>query len=473
MIKVNNSALYMIGEVIPRILSILLLPIYTRYFSPDDYGIMSYIDSLIVFVFMFSILSLNSYVLRTYFEQKNLTEQKKLVGNIFVFIASYNIFTFFFFSFFLTVLLEILGSEINFLPLVFLALVANFFETFSIIPLVLLRINEKAGQFIFYSLSKTFLQIFLILAFVIILDYGIDGKYYAMILANFIFALIYIKMMLKESILNFYFQQIKSALKFSLPLAPGAISFVILDISDRVILEKYVTLEDLGLYSIAYTLGFGLNVVINGSYRAFEPILFKNFSHHNFLEIFIKIKDSFFALVFFAALFLILYSQEVLKIVATDSYFSASYIVPIIVLAAIAKGIYMLYAVLAMYGKNTKIIGLAIMFGAIVNLIINLVFIPKYGVLVAAISTVISFLLISFIIQVISYKYIKLPMFVYVKDYLLLTLFAILTYVLFYKMKIEYSTDVTILKTLIFILFSLFIKWYYNINFKGLLKNAN
>lgn len=463
----------MIGETVPKIISILLLPVYTRYFSPEDYGIMSYIDSLIIFVLIFSILSLNSYVLRNYFEQKDITEQKKLVGNIFLFISIYNVLTFFFFSFLLYGLLEILDSNINFLPLVFLALIANFFETFSVIPLVLLRINEKAKQFIFYSLSKTVLQILLTLLFVILLDYGIDGKYYSLILANSIFAVIYIKMMLQESILNFNLKQINSALKFSLPLVPGAIAFIILDISDRIILEKYVTLQELGLYSIAYILGFGLNVIINGSYRAFEPVLFKSFSHQNFSEIFIKTKDNFFALVFLAALFFILFSQEILRIVATDSYFSASYIVPIIVLAAIAKGIYLLYAVLAMHGKNTKLIGLAIVFGAMVNLIINLIFIPKYGVLVAAISTVVSFLLIALIIQIISYKYCKLPIVNYLKDYFLLTIFSLLTYILFYKIKIEYSTDWLIIKIGIFIVFSFLIKKLYTINFKGLLHNAN
>ena len=61
---------------------------------------------------------------------------------------------------------------------------------------------------------------------------------------------------------------------------------------------------------------------------------------------------------------------------ATDKYYHASYIVPIIVLAAIAKSIYLLYAVLAMYEKNTKLIALAIVIGAFVNLLINLIFIP-------------------------------------------------------------------------------------------------
>ena len=51
------------------------------------------------------------------------------------------------------------------------------------------------GQFIFYSLSKTTFQVILLLLFVILLDYGIEGKYYGLILANFIFALIYIRMM--------------------------------------------------------------------------------------------------------------------------------------------------------------------------------------------------------------------------------------------------------------------------------------
>ena len=69
--------------------------------------------------------------------------------------------------------------------------------------------------------------------------------------------------MRKEAIFNFNYQQIKEALKFSLPLVPASMAFI-LGYMDRFILQQYVSLKDMGIYSIAYTLGFAVNVVISG-----------------------------------------------------------------------------------------------------------------------------------------------------------------------------------------------------------------
>ena len=78
----------MIGDIIPKVIGLFLMPILTRYLSPEDYGIMTYTESIALFVYAFTILSLNSYLLRHYSDISSDIEKKKFVGNLFVFIMS-------------------------------------------------------------------------------------------------------------------------------------------------------------------------------------------------------------------------------------------------------------------------------------------------------------------------------------------------------------------------------------------------
>lgn len=140
----------MIGEIIPKMLSLLLLPIMTRYLTPADYGVIAYVDAIIIFVFVFSLMSLNSYILREYFQLKEITEQKKMIGNFFLTLVCYNIVSLFIFIGLLSFLFSVLELQFNFFPIMLLALLANFFEIFSIFPQIIYRIQQKAIIYILY-----------------------------------------------------------------------------------------------------------------------------------------------------------------------------------------------------------------------------------------------------------------------------------------------------------------------------------
>lgn len=448
--KINNSILYIIGEIVPRAVGLFLMPVFTQYLSPEDYGIMSYTESIAVFMYIFSVLSLNSYLLRNYVEIKSDIEKKKFVGNLFVCIMSYNIVVMFVFSAVLSFVFEMMEIQVNFFPYMFLALLTNFFNIFAVIPMALYRIQEKARKFVSISLMSAFLQIILSLLFIITFDQGILGRYYGVLIASILFAGVYFNLMKKEVIFNFNYHQIREALKFSLPLVPASLSFLLLDISDRLILEQYVSLSQMGIYSIAYTLGFAVNVVINGGYKAFEPILFKNMHQEKFIHIFYDIKNMFLFFVFCMGLFFLLFSQEILYLMATADFYEAYLLVPIIVIAAVIKGLYMLYGVMMMAQNKTKLLSAAAVLGATVNIGLNILFIPTYGIVAAAISTVLGFLIMTIFIHIVVHSYFPLNFYHDIKDYLSILFLSLMSYLLFYNTELEISRETFLMKVIIF-----------------------
>jgi O-antigen/teichoic acid export membrane protein len=438
----------MIGEIVPRLLNFLLLPIMTRYLTPADYGVIGYVDSIILFVFIFSVFSLNVFLIREYFDLDSFQSKKKLIGNFFIILIAYNFFLFFivfglfYFSF------QFLETQFPIVPFLTIALVCNFLEIFCLFPQIIYRVQERALSYVYFASSKTLFHVIAVIFFLHFYyeDHGPIVKYYGVLLPCFIYALLSFYIVKKNAIFSFNFSQIKEGILFAMPLVLGALSICIIDVSDRIILENYVSMKDIGIYSIAYALGFGINIIIKGSYKAFEPLIYKNSKDHNFLTFFTAIKNEYYALIFVSCLFVVFFSKEIVIFILPDTYYSAHTLIPIIVLAGFAKGIYTMQSMLLMIEKKTKVISKIMMLGAALNVLVNLLFIEYFGVIIAAISTLLSFLLMAFLVHKESFKYYQLSFQPESKDYLPLVVLALIVYLLYFYLDVSIGLYSTLIK---------------------------
>jgi O-antigen/teichoic acid export membrane protein len=458
----------MIGETLPKLIGLLLLPIMTKYLTPEEYGIFAYIDAIILFVFVFSIISLNTYLLREYFELDTIINRKKLLGNFFLFLISYNFILFFFLYFLLYSLFFYVNVKFEIMPILTLALLVNFFEIFNIFPQIIYRVQEKAIKYIYFTISKVFFQVLAILFFLINMDQGVFSKYYGLLLVGIVYAIISFFIVKENAIFSFNLKQLKEGLFFSFPLVFGALSFIALDISDRIILERYVSMRELGIYSIAYALGFSINVIIKGSYKAFEPLIFKNSRKEGFMDIFKSVKNEYFTLIFSIGLLVILFSKELVLLLVDSNFYEAHLLVPIIVLAAVAKGVYSLYAVLLIINKKTKTLSLIIIIGATVNIAINLLYIEDYGSSAAALSTFFAYLIMSLLVHINSFYYYKFSYLIEAKDYAIIGVGFIVVYLMYYYLNTNITFGTILVKSFIFLFALLLIANFYNISIRNI-----
>src|SRR5205085_5105954 len=117
-------------------------------------------------------------------------------------------------------------------------------------------------------------------------------------------------------------EQIKAALKFSLPLLPGALSYLVISMLDRIILERYVSLSELGIYSVASTLALTLNIVIQGLYRSFEQKIFKAHNNENYLTLVDILYKIYIASLFIHGFFMVLFARVVLIFFTSSQYYA-------------------------------------------------------------------------------------------------------------------------------------------------------
>lgn len=307
----NKAILYSIGEVIPRALSFLLLPVLTAYITAEEYGIISYTNSAMTFVFVIASLSLNTFLLRHFFLEKNPDKRRDLVGSVFSFVLIFNLLLLFFQWLLAPFIIDKLGINIPFTPYFELAILNNFFDVIAIIPLVLYRVNDNAKSFVVVNITKTILQYVLVFIFLSKFKMGVEGSYMGKLLANLPFLIIYALIIRKYGNFKIDLTIIKSALRFSLPLLPGSIAYILIALSDRLILERYISLNDLGLYSIAFTFALALNVITQALYKAIEPVLFKVYNSDSFLETNDKLYKTYLFLIILFAFIISIFSKEV------------------------------------------------------------------------------------------------------------------------------------------------------------------
>ena len=396
---VKNTLYYTIGEIVPRIISFFLLPIYTVYLTAIEYGINSYILAVMSFVLVFSTLSLNTFLLANYSREESEKVRREMVGSVFLFIIFFNIILVGLQIVLFPIIISYFNLNIPFYPYFLLAILINFFEAVSIIPLVIYRVKEDAKMFLKLNLSKTLLQFILIYVFVVFFEEGLEGSLNGRLLANVPFFFIYLFLIRRNAILKINTKIIRQALKFSLPLLPGGVSFLLITLSDRVIMERYITLDQIGIFSVAATLAFVLNIVIQALYKSFEPIIFREFTKIDFQDTNIKLYRFYLFAIFSTAFCISIFSKEFFQIATSGVFIEGYKIVPYLIISVVVSGINTYFGIIIIANKKTVLFSSVFMITAIINVMLNFLFIPLYGYYGAIFASIVSFLVAYIIFQ--------------------------------------------------------------------------
>jgi O-antigen/teichoic acid export membrane protein len=330
--------IYMAGNVLAQALAFFVLPVFTRYLSPTDYGILSYTGSLTQLLYILSLLSLNSFVLRHYFELDNEADRRELFGTICLFLLPLNLLLLFLEFLILPLVFSGAGIKIAFHPYMSVALLVNFFEVASVLPLAYYRVTANAWPYFWLISLKSILGIVLGLILVIGFDMGVMGRYYGSLAANVMFLFVYMTIMFRIATFHFRMETVKKGLKFSLPLVLPAFASIAFVTLDRIVLERYVSLAEMGLYSVAFVLGTALSIVNRSFYLAIEPEMYEMFSHEGFEERVVTLKNRFLYGFMMLGCTIIVFSKEITRLAASPAFFNSYRIIPFFVVGIIFRG---------------------------------------------------------------------------------------------------------------------------------------
>lgn len=206
-----------------------------------------------------------------------------------------------------------------------------------------------------------------------------------------LFAGLYISMMRKGKLL-FDKSYWKYALLFNLPLLPHYLSQVILNQSDRIMIEKMCGISEVGYYSVAYSLAMVMQIFNSAISSTMNPWIYRSIKEKTYQRIG---HVSYTVLVAIAAInfLMVAVGPELLRIMAPGNYYQAIWVIPPITISVYFTFLYNLFATFEYYYNKTVWVMIASGVGAILNIALNLIFIPRFGFIAAGYTTLISYIL--------------------------------------------------------------------------------
>ena len=183
---------------------------------------------------------------------------------------------------------------------------------------------------------------------------------------------------------------LKSSIRFALPIIPGSISALVLTFADRYLIEYYTGLEEVAIYSMGYTIAAILSMAFLAIGKAWQPFMLEELKTGKVIRL-RKVARLYFLVILVMAVGIYFARHFILDILADESYADAAEIVPYILGGLIFYFIYTLYSNIAFYLRRTIILVIPGIAAAILNIILNIILIPKHGYEVAALTTLISY----------------------------------------------------------------------------------
>ena len=386
----------MLGMIIPKIISFILVPIFSRYLSPSEYGTFYALNTLsMIFTILFT-LSMQKAIPRLYFDYKDELERKKYLGTIFVGLSGISLISLILILVFQNQI-SMIYESIEFYPYFLLTILASFFGVFSLIPLAFYQINELPSKFITLSIILFLIESLSSVILVIVLDYGVIGLLVSKVIAPIILFPIYMKVIFNNTIICFDYEKFISSLKFSLPFIPTLLTVWVINLSDKLFLERMTSLEKVGIYSIAYAVASLVLMVSESLNRAIMPYFYRILTNDNDQKRAALVQSQYIKLIIFTSFGIYVFSGYFIEYFFDKSYHEAITLFPILVPAIMFSQLCSVYSLSISQTKKTYVLMYIHIVVAILNLLFNYFFILNYGIMGAAIATLITFIL-NFII---------------------------------------------------------------------------
>lgn len=403
-----NSGLYTFSNLLIKAIGFLLLPIYTLFLTPEDYGVVNLITSFNSVATYIIAFSLYAAVVRFYTDYKDDEELlKTFYGTVIVFVFGSGI-VFVTISFILkNYLIEWFFKGIDFYPAVVVGLLTLLFVCLHTVHQCILQGMQHGKKLTIINLTVFGLTVGFTIYFIAILKLGAVGVLLASLVINigyFIYMLIDLRINNLIAV-TFDYKTIKAALRYSIPLLPHNLSTHIASFAARIFINNKNSLSVVGLYSVANQFGNIIDTVQASVNAAFAPWFYDVLKNGGIKGRAEAVNLSKLLLLFYSYIYMGigLFSQEVIMLMTTERYVMAWTVIPILVLAYSVKSLYYFYVnILFYYKEAAQKLFIATITGSLFDVILAFILVPYYGMYGAALAFLIAKIVVVSIVVIMS-----------------------------------------------------------------------
>lgn len=397
----RNTIIFAISTFATKLISFLLIPLYTNILNPSEYGKVDLLFTICNFLYPLFTLNISEAIYRFSMDKRHDFEKIKSIGLIcFIFSALISVIT--------IPILYLIPNYKNYAMLYYFYLV-----TFSASQILLatLKGEEKLKLYGISNIINSISIAFFNVIYLLVLKKNIDGYFYSYILSNII-VILFIIIKTKDGF-NFHNKKIDKELfgnmiKYSLFLIPTSFMWWIINSSDRIMVTYFVGEYANGIYSISYKIPSLLTTMASIFNQAwmFSAITEKD---SNDVEKYTNdIFTKFFIIMNIFGLLILLVIKPLFKIYVSEEYYIAWKYVPFLVIGFIFMTSSTFISTSYNVYKDSKGFLFSGLIGAIINIILNIILIPILEVYGASIATCISYIIVFLYRKSDTKKYVKI-----------------------------------------------------------------
>lgn len=378
-----GSAVYLVSNILNAAIPFALLPILTRYLSPEEYGEVAMFQTLLGALMAFIGLSLQGAAGRKFYDG-NLKESdlREFIGSCLQILIVTTLITVSVLLAFQDQFSQWLGLDKKWVLLAALATAANMV---GMIRLGQWQVRKKAKSYGVFQIARSLLNVGLSIVLVVVFFQGSDGRIVAQVVAFSIFALIAFWLLWRDNLLTFSVwrpEYIKEALKFGAPLIPHVGGIFLLTAVDRFVINSELGLSQAGIYMVAVQFGMALSLIFDAINKAYVPWLFERLKRDNETEKrqIVRYTYGWYCLILAGAALSFIVGPWLIELVAGDKYVQAGEIIGWLVLGQVFNGMYLMVTNYIFFSKRTGLLSTASIFSGIINFVLLIILVPEFGI---------------------------------------------------------------------------------------------
>lgn len=390
----KETAIYGLSTVVGRLLNFLLTPFYTHALIPAEYGLVATVFSYLAFLNVVYGHGMDFAFMR-HFKEDDAPERRQAVFST------------------AQVSLVLWPAVVSALLYVFAAPVARaaglppslavvaryaalilFFDAAALVPFAYLRMRHKAASYAGIKLVNIALNLVLNYVFLVRAPMGVRGVFLASAVTSVVTLILLTPVLLEELRPRFEGRLYAELLRFALPILPAGIASMMVQVIDRPILQAMTDARVVGLYQANYRLGIVMMLVVNMFDAAWRPFFLQRAGKPGAEEVFARVLTYFAALAGFVFLGISLLVPNLAALPLSHgrtlihpAYWEGLPIVPVVTLGYVFNGLYINLLAPVTLAKKTERVAFATALGALVNVGTNLLWIPRWGMMGAALAT--------------------------------------------------------------------------------------
>ncbi len=402
----STGAAYTAASILSKLIAVALLPLYTRFLSPADYGAAEVMFAAVVAASIVIRLGVIEALLRFYYKTDEVPDRVVATSFAVLFWAG---------TIAALVLLPFAGPISDLLlgesepELARIAIGGLWVLTLSEYLLTIFRLDERSRAFFVFTVASVLVTIPVTVLLVVFLDLGAQG----LLLGSYGTGVVFV-----GALIVYHHKRLslvpdraltKRMMRFGLPTMPAELSLYSLSFIDRIIIARTLGLAEAGLYSLAIKVAQSVNVLVRGFQLAFPPLAYSIVDDDEARRAYSLVVTWFVVVMAVVITGIWLTAPWIVRIFAAPEYFEAYKAVGPVAAGTALYAIYMVLLVVLGRTGRTEFNFPATLAGVGSNIVLNLILVPAWGIVGAAVSLVISYTLVLILMYIFTQRLFPVP----------------------------------------------------------------